>query len=221
MKRPSGWSLAMGGMAVILVGLALASVLKGASDPVDTTPAPPCPFGFVDNVGDAERIREQLRAVPEGAELLGALRREVRFCFGTIDVPVVTEGRLLVLDARASVPEQAARVGHLLHHVTEGMPFPDDVPADADCDAILETAIEREAEAYALEVRLRQAVDLDPDRYEFEPAARRASGRAQVALVERYLREHPSGAPNMDPLIAGYRQRCEVERAEAGSASSP
>ncbi|MCA9610815.1 MAG: hypothetical protein KC619_34705 [Myxococcales bacterium] len=218
MKRPSGWTLAMGAMAAVLIGLAGLSIFKGAREAAerDETPAPPCPPMFVDRVGDGDRIRERLRGLPEGAALLDALRVEVRFCFGTIDVPVVSEERLLVLDARASREEQTARTGHLLHHVVHGLPFPAAVPADADCDAILETAIAREAEAYALEVRLRRAQDLEPNRYEFEREFWRASADDQAALVARYLREHPSGAPNMDPLVAGYRQRCEVERAAAG-----
>lgn len=208
----------MGGMAAVLIGLAVLSVLKGAREAQgrDETPAPPCPPMFVDRVGDAERIRERLRGIPEGAALLDALRVEVRWCFGTIDVPVVMEDRVLVLDARAARAEQTARAGHLLHHVVHGSPFPSAVPADADCDAIVETAIDREAEAYTLEVRLRRAQELEPNRYEFEREFWRASRDDQVALVARYLREHPNGAANMDPLIAGYRQRCEVERAEAG-----
>ncbi len=205
----------MGAMAAALLALAGASIWKSARESAerDDTPAPPCPPMFFERVGDGERIRERLRALPEGAALLDALRVEVRFCFGTIDVPVVSEGRVLVLDARAERPEQTARVGHLLHHVVHGLPFPNEVPAGADCDALIETAIAREAEAYALEARLRRAQDLAPDRYEFEPDLWAAPEADRVELVARYLREHPTGAPNMDPLVAGYRQRCEVERA--------
>lgn len=215
--KVSGWTLAMGAMALVLIGLAIASVLKGANDPapVDPTPAPPCPEGFVDRVGDAERIREGLRAIPEGAALLDALRVEVRFCFGEIDVPVVSEERLLVLDGRAPRLEQIARSGHLLHHVTEGMPFPSTIAADADCDAILERAIDEETEAHAVEVRLRRALGLAPDRYEFEPDFWAAPEARRAGVIERYLREHPSGGRNVDPLIAGYTQRCEVERRQA------
>lgn len=218
MKGRAGRNVALGLAILILLGLAATSLWQtpeAADEAVDPRPAPPCPARFLDRVGQAERIEARLRGTPRGAALLDGLRVQVRYCFGEIEVPVVMEGRLLVLDDRADVAEQAARAGHLLHHVVEGSPFPDEVGADADCDAIVETAIEREAEAYALEVELRAAFELDPSRYEFEPGFFREPASGRVAYVERYLRAHPDGARNLDPLITGYRQRCEVERAEA------
>ncbi len=216
-RRPSGWKVALTLMGLVLLGVLGASFLRSGqrSAAADHSPAPPCPVGFLDRVGETDRVRAQLARSAEGAALLEALSREVRFCFGEIDIPVVSEGRVLVLDARPGVPEQAARAGHLLHHVVEGMPYPDEVTADTDCDALVETAIGREAAAYALEARLRRAFELPPTRYEFEPGFWAAPESDRVALVDRFLRDHPGGARNMDGLIAGYAQRCEAERSQA------
>ena len=99
--------------------------------------------------------------------------------------------------------------------MVEGSPFPDEVGSDADCDAIVETAIAREAQAYALEVELRRVYELEAGRYGFEADYWSHPEDERLGIVERYLRDHPDGAENLDPLVTGYRQRCEVERAEA------
>lgn len=217
MTRPPRTSLYLGLAAAALVGLVALSFVLGpsAEERFDDRPAPPCPEGFVDAIGEGARVREGLAALPEGAALLAALRVEVRWCFGVVDVPVVADGRVLVMDRRAPRAEQIARAGHLLLHVTEGLPLPETIGAGADCDALVARAIEREAEAHVLEARLRRALELPPDRYEFEPALWAAPEADRVALVARYLREHPDGAPNVDALASGYRQRCETERRAA------
>ena len=215
--RRSGWTVAATLMGLVLLGIVGASFVRSARDSAseDHSPAPPCPAGFLDQVGETDRVRTRLSSSTEGAALLAALPREVRFCFGEIDVPVVSEGRVLILDRRAELSEQAARAGHLLHHVVRGMPYPAEITADTECDAVVETAIEREAEAYALEARLRRAFELPPTRYGYERSFWAAPEAERVGLVGRYLREHPGGARNMDALVSGYAQRCEAERAAA------
>jgi len=212
-KRATAWSGAVGAMVLIVLGLIVAQVIRGPTTPggaaFDDTPAPPCPAGFVEAVGERARVEERLRSTDEGAALLDALPVNVRYCLGEIDNPVVSDGRLLVLDERVERPERAARVGHLLHHVVHGLPLPDPLPEHPDCEALVETALDREAEAYALEATLRAAFEVPPTRYEFEPEVRAAEGDARVAIVRRYLAEHPDGAQNVDPLGTAYRQRCD------------
>lgn len=216
MKRLSPWSVGVGVMVLVVLGLVVAQALKGPTTPdgqaaFDDSPAPPCPAGFVDAVGERARLEERLRSVDEGAALLDGVPVNVRYCLGEIDNPVVSDGRLLVLDERVERPERAARVGHLLHHVVHGLPLPDPLPASPDCDALVARALDREAGAYALEATLRAAFEVPPTRYEFEPAVRAARDRdARVAIVRRYLAAHPDGAPNIDPLGTAYRQRCDA-----------
>lgn len=216
-RRHLGFTIALVALLAIVLGSFLRSYWddEGEAGPASVGPAPPCPRAFVDHIGSAARIRERLERIREGRELLDGLTAEVRYCFGEIDIPAVTEGRLLLLDQRAGADEQAARAGHLIHHVNAGMPFPDEVPADADCDAIVERAIVEEARAYAVEVRLRRELDLPRARYEFEPTFWATPEADREAMIARYLRDHPHGAPNLDGLVSGYRQRCEVERSEA------
>ncbi len=178
-----------------------------------TGPAAPCPPGFLEPLGRSGAVLARLRATDEGARWLGELgQTEIRLCFGAVDVPVVSEDRVLMLDARADDVETAARVGHLVAHVVRGMPFPAEVLPDADCDAVVERALAAEAQAYGLELRLRRALGLSEPRYEFEPAFHAGGGEATIL---GYLREHPEGGPNVDGLATAYRERCEVERAEA------
>ena len=66
--------------------------------------------------------------------------------------------------------------------------------ADADCGALVAQALRREAEAYALEVRLRRRLGAEDTRYEFEPVFFETDPADQVALIEGYLRAHPDGA---------------------------
>ena len=204
-------------IAVALSGFAFASYLQRPSgEPrVDSTPAPPCPAGFIDRVGETSRILARLRSTARGASLLRALRVQVRFCFGEIDVAGVDERGVLQLDRRADIAEQSARAGHLLHHLVDGMPFPSEIAADADCDAIVDAAMHEEAEAHAVEVHLRAALGLPPSRYEFERIYHQTPAAERVLLVYRYLLAHPDGAPHMDPLLTSYRRRCEAERAAA------
>lgn len=217
--NPRNARIAIAAAIVVLIAMvigAFAQTYGGDDGATVAAPLEPCPERFIESIGQAARIRERLASFPEGRALLDDLHVEVRFCFGEIDVPVVSEDRLLLMDRRADLAEQTARAGHLLHHVVAGLPFPDEVAADADCEAIVDAAVEREAGAYLVEVRLRRAQNQTAARYEFEPDLWAAAEPEREALVARYLREHPGGAPHIDGLVAGYRQRCEVERSEAG-----
>lgn len=212
------------GVAVVLgllalgVGLSFLRTDHGFDAPaLPTGPAGPCPYGYVDRPSQGDAIRAGLAELEETRELMTRLgTTEVRFCFGPIDVPVLADGRVLLVDERVSEAEQAARSAHLLHHLVVGAPFPETIPRDADCDAVVARAIDAEARAYVLEIRLRRRFELPEPRYEMEPAFWAAAEGEREALVRDYLLAHPDGAPNLEPLASGYRQRCEVERARAG-----
>lgn len=63
------------------------------------------------------------------------------------------------LAAERSDAELAARLGHLLLHVREGLP---QLTPGAGCDADLERALAAEVHAHALERRLRAALGAPP-----------------------------------------------------------
>lgn len=206
----------MAAIAIAVLG-ALVIAALAASDgegAVARGPAPPCPYEFVEHLGRSDRLRRVLGSAAEGRALLDALGpTEVRFCFGSIEVPVLSDDRVLLLDANAEEAEAAARAGHLLHHAVHGSPFPPSVAAGASCDDVVRGALAAEARAYALEVRLRRALGVTGHRYAFE-AAYVANEAGERAILD-YLVAHPEGGPGLDPLGAAYRQRCELARSEA------
>lgn len=207
-----GWRLAAG-IAIAVLGALVIVVVAASSDDeaVARGPAPPCPHEFVEQLGRSDGLRRLLASVEEGAALLDALgSTEVRFCFGTIEVPVLSDDRVLLLDAGADEAETAARAGHLLHHAVYGSPFPAEVAPDASCDDVVRGALAAEARAYALEVRLRRALGVEGRRYAFEAAY--VPTEAGERGIFEYLLANPTGGPGLDPLGAAYRQRCEVAR---------
>ncbi|MFK7984872.1 MAG: hypothetical protein AB8I08_02500 [Sandaracinaceae bacterium] len=175
-----------------------------------SAPAPPCPFGGIDQTSRSEGLLHALRATSEGAALLDELgHREVRLCFSEDEhFGVVSDDRVLLLPSGESDPVLASRVGHLLDHVAHGMPFPAEPRPDASCDALIETALSREARAYGLEVRLRRSLGEVAPRYEFEADLLQAPEDERSGIIMAYLRAHPDGAPNLDALVTGYRSRC-------------
>lgn len=224
MARASfGWRGIAWVAIAVLVSLVVATfvVPRRSGESAEAEPAPPCPAGFVDQQARGERLLGLLATVDEGRALVDALfGREVRFCFGSIDVPMVAGERVLLFDARAGDAEAAARAGHLLHHVVHGAPLPREIARDAACDALVRDALRREATAYALELRLRRALGVTQARYEFEAAYfAAADARAGERAIEAYLVAHPDGGPGIDALGAAYRERCERARAAAARAN--
>ncbi len=205
---------------VVLLALLLVSVLTPPRSAPEG-PAPPCPAGFVDRPAIGEAQLRALAATRAGAPLASAAEPlALRFCEGAVERPMISEGRVLLISDAMGGAALTARVGHLLHHAVHGSPYSGVAGADEDCDARVARAVDREAEAYAVEVALRAELGLPPDRFAFEAEARAAEGDARVAVIGRYLRAHPEGGPNLDALGAAYRQRCEIERAEARAPES-
>lgn len=179
--------------------------------------APPCPEGALDQPARTDAIVALLGSVPEGAALLEATRARMgRVCFAPEGPNAIDADLTLVLDRALSDGEAAARVGHLLVHVRDGLPYVD-APPGTDCDARVAHALDREAEAHAVELELRSALGVGGSRlvFPFEAAFQSAPSHERVALVRRWLEEHPDGAPGLDGLATGYRMRCERERAGA------
>ncbi len=147
-------------------------------------------------------------AQTEAAALLRGTE-SVHWCFCDGDSSVVVAQRFLILRRSDPDPAVAARAAHLLDHVVQGPPLrPTARGAGLDCEARVDAALGREAEAYALELRIRDALHAGPSEYEFEVAYRRD---ADVDAIATYLRAHPDGAPGLDGLASAYRRVCEAE----------
>jgi hypothetical protein len=182
-----------------------------------------CPAGFREEETRTAAILAKLGEVPEGARVRerALAKGTVAFCFGRIGVSSVTTSGAVLLDEALTNEEAAARAGHLLTHVAEGLRVEPSEGVDESCEVITERALAAEAAALSLEVRLRRAFGVSASsarvRYEFEGDFWAAPEETREALVLDYLRAHPDGAPGIDALASGYARRCR----EARDASPP
>lgn len=192
------------------LGSAIALLLAaGCARP--TADRAPCPAGHTESGARAARVVERLASVPEGRELARVLDAHV-ICFAPEGLGVITGERQLLLSDALDDGENAARLGHLLVHARDGLPLDSDrAGAGRDCEALVARALDSEALAHVVEVRLQTALEVTPTHFVFEFASqvRAAPDEAHaVALVRRYLAAHPTGAPGIDGLAAAYHQRC-------------
>lgn len=193
--------------AVIRAAVLLSVVTLGCSGPVEERVAR-CPAGHTEDAPRAARIAARLASVAEGRALGRHLEGHV-LCFAPDGLGVISEERQLLLSEALGDGENAARVGHLLVHARDGLPL--EYGSVTDCDARVARALDREALAHVVEVRLQVALGVTPRHFAFEFAAEVMAAdddASAVALVRRYLNEHPTGAPGIDGLSAAYHQRC-------------
>jgi len=172
--------------------------------------APACPDGFVADAARATRIFHALERDPEGAKLIDEARSRgaITSCFGSMEVSAVTTERVVLFDEQLGDEEAAARLGHLIEHVVEGLSA--EKRDGETCEEVVRRALAHEAAALSRELRLRRALGVGAAkiRYELEEAFWAAQPDDREALVLAYLEAHPNGAPGIDALAAGYAQRC-------------
>ena len=156
-----------------------------------------CPAGTQLN---PERAKEVLALVnAEGATL----------CFGELWPSRIVTNGVYLLDERASIPETAAKVGHLNLHYKEAARF-DTLPTTKEgCVAWVDGLLVLEAQAYAVELRLRKTLRVHNNPYEFEEFFWAEDPVKQEGVILEYLRAHPYGGGGIDALGAGYLKRCE------------
>lgn len=170
----------------------------------------PCPSGHVRDEDRARAIVARLQSTPLGAALAAELPRTAGLCFSEHALNVVVEDHTLLLASSLPHDEAAARLGHFLVHIRDGLPLREPIDRGADCDALVARALDREAVAYVTEVRLQRALGVTPHALSFEFADDIATleDAPAIATVRAYLEAHPTGAPHIDGLAAGYRERC-------------
>ncbi|MEM9073444.1 MAG: hypothetical protein AAGE52_33370 [Myxococcota bacterium] len=183
--------------AVALVTL----ILSGCEEPkVDA-----CPAGFRANPAHSER----LKALLQGTEAARLLSADASVCFGP-GPSAVTEDGVVLMESEEADEGAAARLAHLLLHVVDGSPL--NLSADGTCDELVDRALRAEARAYALELRLRDALRAGFSPYTDLERAFRDRGEEGIA---DYLRSHPRGGPGIDGLGWAYRIRCAENRAKS------
>ncbi|MDI3282701.1 hypothetical protein QHF83_05245 [Polyangium sp. 15x6] len=180
-----------------------------------------CPAPFRADAARAEAILAKLGEAPAGARARdhALAKGGVSFCFGRIGVSSVTTSGAVLIDEALGTEEAAARVGHLLTHVAEGLRVEPSSDED-DCEVITARALAKEASALSLELGLRRAFGVGASariRYEFEENFWAAPEEAREGLVLDYLRAHPDGAPGIDALASGYARRCREARDAAST----
>lgn len=122
-------------MRGVVAGLAMsAATLLGGGDA-----APACPAGSIADPARARAIAEVLRGAGEPPQ-------EVRVCFAR-EAGILPDGTVL-LERKASVSRSAARLAHLVSH---GPMAP---RAGETCDAWVSRALDEEARAHGVEMRL-------------------------------------------------------------------
>lgn len=153
----------------------------------------------------AAKVASHWKRVPPG---LGGIMGELSpgcLCFGP-GPSVLIEGENSVLPSDWTPEEQAARAAHFALH--RRRPPWDAAAAGLDCDARVVRALELEADGYALELDVREALTVSTRRYPFE-----AEYFATPAPARReWLGTHFRADEPRDGVVAGlvveYRARC-------------
>lgn len=167
-----------------------------------------CPPLFTANENRARRLWDRLDDAPEGAAVIARASSLPLVCFGQVDLSMVTTEGIVLFDNTLDDDEGAARLGHLLAHIVDGMPM--GKPSDADCETQVNDALRLEAKSMSLELRLQRDLRVRAKRqaYEFEAGYWAAEESNREKFLWDYLRAHPNGAPGLDALANGYAKRC-------------
>ena len=195
---PRGWALA------------LCPLLLGSAPSEPRSPRA-CPPALAPDGPREAALRARLSADPEAATLLRGAA-PLAFCFGPDVEPAVTTDGAVLLPLALSLPATAARAAHLVRHRRPGSPLTA-LPVSAtpaDCARWVEAALDEEARAHALELRLLDAAG-EPSALPFRDAARAAPEGHRHEPILRWFHEHPDGASAVPPLAASYAARCAHE----------
>lgn len=119
----------------------------------DEPQGPACPDRTARDPERLARLHQRLTADPDARALVIATHGRYVVCFGEGTEAGVDAQHRLLLDRSQDDAPTAAKLGHLLLHVSQGLPFED---ADRrSCEQRLTLARDREQAAHALESSLR------------------------------------------------------------------
>jgi hypothetical protein len=119
------WSLALVLCAAMLApGVAASADLPVRNVRVDADGGKSaCPQGTTLDPKRTRAVLRRLRSHELGEGFLAALGRPLVVCYGNVPEGIVHTGRTVVLQEDHRVAANAARMGHLLHHLVHGLPF--------------------------------------------------------------------------------------------------
>jgi hypothetical protein len=137
------------------------SVVSRCAKTDKPVPPPRCPPQAQADAKRTQAVVARLRSRPAGKELLAALERVPAICYGDVKEGVL-EDTVVVLQRDRPAPANAARLGHLLHHLVHGLPFNEAVVREGgqDCGEVAANANGFERSAHQLETELRKAEGL-------------------------------------------------------------
>ena len=149
-----------------------------------------CPHGARSDRKRTRAVLARLRAQEAGKLLLAELGRDLVICYGDVREGVLQDDGALVLQRDRSAPANAARLGHLLHHLVRRLPFDETAARGGTlaCSEIVKSAAEGERTAHQLESELRRTFGLPP--LPFEDLSEEYRRRCQALRSEP-----PSPAP--------------------------
>lgn len=156
-------------------------------------------------------MSQVLEHVPEYTSAVKKLGHAPLFCFGKSTHAGVLKSGTLLLPATQDISRSAARAAHLTVHLTDGLTQLVDSPGD--CQTTVHQALEKEAQALLVELRILDETKAPPAAdaaLELEQVYHNAPVDRRETVVRRYLAEHPQGAPGLDGLVAGYTKRCRA-----------
>ena len=163
----------------------------------------PCPGGFAPNTSRQQQIQALWRTAAQRwseppALDLGCL------CFGR-EPSTSVEGQTINLPFDWELREQAARAAHLALHRRQP-PWDDADPTP--CPARVERALSAEADAHALELETRRALEVVTTRYAFEADYFALPKADRRRWLRDYFLAHPHGDGVIPGFASQYRARC-------------
>lgn len=167
----------------------------------EASSCPPCSAGFRADLAREAEIEATWHSV--AADVAPSAPLSFRCsCFGR-GTSTSIEGQSLQLPDTWSVREQTARAAHLAAHRV--------LPpwsASGSCDERVKRALEREADAHALELDTRRALGVAMQRYPFESQYFAAPAGERRPVLLQYFMTHPEDGAEVPGFITRYRARC-------------
>lgn len=186
---------------LILLGMLGAPACQQRAAPPDA--CPPCAAASRSDLALQTRIEAQWQSV--APQLPPQPKLDFRcLCFGA-GASISVEAKNIYLADDWELGEQTARAVHLASHRHQP-PWLEH--GDETCAARVDRALDREAEAHALELEVRRALGVTKARYPFEADYFAAPTSQRRQRLRDYFVAHPTGDGVVPGFAASYAQRC-------------
>jgi hypothetical protein len=174
----------------------------------ESTSCGPCRTGFAPNHSAQSQIAKTWQQI---ATRVGRQANDLDLrclCFGSGD-SLSIEGGALHLPAEWSPSEQTARAAHLALHQRQ-TPWAEN--SALSCEQRVERAVHGEAEAHALELDAREALQVATRRYPFEAEYVATAREQRVEWLYSYFLSHPRGDGVVPGFVLQYSSRCAANK---------